>query len=85
MTQKDLLYLEDAVKHQDNLISLWNFYTEIILDEDLVDFINDVEQGEEKSAIQKMSAYELYDRYTCLGGNSYVHDRWEKLRREGKL
>ncbi len=40
MTQKDLLYLEDAVKHQDNLISLWNFYTEIILDEDLVDFIN---------------------------------------------
>ena len=40
MTQKDLLYLEDAYTHQENLIKIWKFYTEIILDEELVEFIN---------------------------------------------
>ena len=35
--------------------------------------------------IQKKNIYELYDRYKTLGGNSYVHDRWEKLIKEGKL
>lgn len=34
---------------------------------------------------QKMNAYELYDRYKKLGGNSYVHDKWENLKKEGKI
>ena len=51
----------------------------------LVNFINDVELGNEKSQIQKQNAYELYDRYKELGGNSYVHDRWEKLIKAGKI
>ncbi len=34
---------------------------------------------------QKMNAYELFDRYTKLGGNSYVHDKWERLKKEGKI
>ncbi len=51
----------------------------------LVNFINDIEQGINKSPIQKQNAYELYDRYKTLGGNSYIHDRWEKLMKEGKL
>ena len=51
----------------------------------LVNFVNDVDQGVEKTAIQKRNAYELYDRYKVLGGNSYVHDRWKKLNDEGKL
>lgn len=51
----------------------------------LVNFINDVEQGTYKSPIQKQNAYELYDRYQTLGGNSYVHDRWQKLIKEEKI
>lgn len=52
---------------------------------DLVNFINDVESGIEKSDIQKLNAHELYDRYKALGGNSYVHDHFEKLLKEGKI
>ena len=52
---------------------------------DLVNFINDVENGIEKSDIQKLNAHELYDRYYKLGGNSYVHDHFEKLLKEGKI
>lgn len=52
---------------------------------DLVNFINDVENGIEKSDIQKLNAHELYDRYKKIGGNSYVHDHFEKLLKEGKI
>ena len=52
---------------------------------DLVNFINDMESGVEKSDIQKLNAHELYDRYKILGGNSYVHDHFEKLLKEGKM
>ncbi len=51
----------------------------------LVNFINDIEQGIDKSQIQKQNAFELYDRYQLLGGNSYIHDRWQKLKKEGKI
>ena len=51
----------------------------------LVNFASDIEQGTNKSPIQKKNAYELYDRYKKLGGNSYVHDQWEKLIKEGKI
>ncbi len=51
----------------------------------LVNFINDTEEGNSKSPIQKQNAFELYDRYLSLGGNSYVHDRWKKLLKEGKI
>ena len=34
---------------------------------------------------QKLICYELYDDYCQHGGNSYVHDHWEKLKKEGKL
>lgn len=52
---------------------------------DLVNFINDVESGTIKSEIQKMNAHEMFDRYTKLGGNSYVHEHWSKLEKEGKV
>ncbi len=51
----------------------------------LVNFINDIEQGNPKTDIQKKNAYELYDRYQSLGGNSYIHECWEKLIKEGKI
>lgn len=34
---------------------------------------------------QKKLAHKLYDTYTNAGRNSYVHDKWEKLRLEGKI
>lgn len=52
---------------------------------DLANFINDVEMGIFKNHIQKLNVHELYDRYTKLGGNSYIHEHWEKLLKEGKI
>lgn len=49
--------------------------------------INFMELANKKtiSAEQKIRSYELYDYYCQHGGNSYVHDMWEKLKKEGKL
>ena len=51
------------------------------------DLINLMELADRQiiSIEQKMRAYELYDYYSQHGGNSYVHDKWEKLKKEGKL
>lgn len=46
----------------------------------LVEFLSDVENGIKKDEVQVQLAYEVYDRYTIeLHGNSYVHDKWERL------
>lgn len=34
---------------------------------------------------QKMLAHEDYDEYTRNNGNSYIHDKFESLHREGKI
>ena len=34
---------------------------------------------------QKLLAHECYDEYIKLKGNSYIHDKFEKLVKEGKL
>lgn len=52
---------------------------------DLVNFINDIEGGIQKSEIQKLNAHELYTCYSKLGGNSYIHEHWELLSKEGKI
>lgn len=51
----------------------------------LVDFLADIENGEQKDECQIERAYELYDHYTHdLGGNSYIHNKWEKVMEGGK-
>lgn len=46
----------------------------------LVEFLADVEQGTTKDETQIKRAYEVYDHYkNDLHGNSYIHDKWEKL------
>ena len=40
MTQKDLLYIVDAVTHEQNLISLWNNYSNLIEDTKAYNLIN---------------------------------------------
>lgn len=51
------------------------------------DLINLMELSDREiiSSEQKMRAYELYDYYCKHGGNSYVHDKWERLKKEGKI
>ena len=39
MTQKDLLYLEDAIGHETNLITIYNYYEEIVSDNNLKVFL----------------------------------------------
>lgn len=34
---------------------------------------------------QKINAHELYDYYVNHNGNSYVHDKWEKLVEKGLI
>ncbi len=46
----------------------------------LVDFLADIEQGIKKDETQVKRAYEVYDHYSKdLKGNSYIHDKWERL------
>ena len=51
---------------------------------DLVNFMSMAESNTITNE-QKLNAYELYDRYCRLGGNSYIHDKWENLRKERKI
>ena len=40
MTQKELLYLEDAIGHEENIIAMCNETINLISDENLVSFLN---------------------------------------------
>ena len=51
---------------------------------DLVNLMCLAEQGT-ISEEQKKLGHELFDVYTNAGRNSYVHDKWDKLVREGKI
>lgn len=45
----------------------------------LTDFISDIENGITKSDIQIKRAYEVYEEYRKLNGNSYIMNHWEEL------
>lgn len=51
------------------------------------DLINLMELADKEtiSIEQKIRVHELYDYYYKHGGNSYVHDKWERLIKENKL
>lgn len=52
----------------------------------LVDFLADINNNIEKDDEQIKRAYEVYEHYTNeLHKNSYIHDKWEKARKEGKI
>lgn len=51
----------------------------------LVRFISDLEQGQVVSDIELERFHETYAHYQKIGGNSYVHDKVEKLKKQGKL
>ena len=39
MTQKELLYMEDAVGHEDNLVAICNYFIEALEDDNLKSFM----------------------------------------------
>ena len=52
----------------------------------LVDFLADIDNGIKKDDVQIKRADEVYEHYTNeMHKNSYIHDKWEKARKEGKL
>ena len=51
----------------------------------LVRFLADVEQNNTIDEVEKERFYEEYKHYTDLGGNSYIKDKVEKLKKAGKL
>jgi hypothetical protein len=75
-------------KKVDCVAELKKDFKEHILDADktnLIIFLSELELGMEKTDIQKKRAYEIYERYTENGGNSYVHDKWEEVKKKGLL
>ena len=51
----------------------------------LINFLSDLENGVQKTEVQIKRTYEIYERYTQNGGNSYVHDKWEECKNKGLL
>ena len=51
----------------------------------LTDFLSDLENGGTKSEIQIKRAYEIYEEYRSLNGNSYISSKWRELQEEGVL
>ena len=59
-----------------------------ILDADktyLINFLSELENGIQKTDVKIKRAYEIYERYTQNGGNSYVHDKWDEVKKKGLL
>ena len=51
----------------------------------IVRFLADVEQGATIDEEEKKRFWENYDLYISLGGNSYIHSKVERLKKEGKI
>lgn len=51
----------------------------------LINFLSELENGLKKTDVQIKRAYEIYERYSKNGGNSYVHDKWEEVKQKELL
>jgi len=51
----------------------------------LIDTLSDIENNIPKNSMQISRLYELYDHYISKGGNSYIHETWERLKKNGKI
>lgn len=51
----------------------------------LVRFLADVEQGSEIDEVEKQRFYEVWKHYSSIGGNSYIENKVDKLKKAGKL
>ena len=51
----------------------------------LVRFLADVEQGNQIDEVEKQRFHEVWKHYSSIGGNSYIEDKIDKLKKAGKL
>ena len=51
----------------------------------IVPYLADMERGIIPDEIEQQRFWDAYDTYKERGGNSYIHDRVNKLAREGKI
>lgn len=51
----------------------------------LVTFLASCERGEAHDEIELERFHEQFEHYKKLGGNSYIHAKVEKLKKDGKL
>jgi len=51
----------------------------------IVRFLSDVERGSMITEPEKQRFFEEYDHYVNIGGNSYVKEWYERLRKKGLL
>jgi len=49
----------------------------------LVSKIGEIERGEHIDEITRQRVYEEYEHYIKAGGNSYIHTRFEELKKKG--
>lgn len=52
---------------------------------DLVGLLSRIQNGYIPTTEEKMMLYETKEKYNKLGGNTYVDEMFEKLKKEGKL
>lgn len=52
---------------------------------DLVSIMSRIENGYKPTPEEKIMLYDTKQKYNDLGGDSYVDDMFEKLKKEGKL
>ena len=48
-------------------------------------YLADIERGEKLTEIELERFNDIYSDYEEIGGNSYIHSRVEKLKKQGKL
>ena len=48
-------------------------------------YLADIERGEKLTEIELERFNDIYSHYEEIGGNSYIHSRVEKLKKQGKL
>ena len=75
-SKKEITRLESII-NENSIETLKNF---------IVRTLSDIEKGVPLDEVTKMKLYESYDKYTNVyHKNSYIHDRMEKVKKEGKL
>ena len=52
----------------------------------IVSQLDSIEKGEKLDGVARKRLYEQYEHYTAdLKGNTYIHDEFERLKKDGKL
>ena len=76
---------EDINKKIDNLDEKLNEVELASCKNYIVPYLADMERGGIPDEIEQQRFWDAYDVYKQNGGNSYIHDRVNKLAKEGKL